>query len=53
LGVTQKLATWENNNYDMVYVLKYNTEGKVNSFQILKNQYPVNVNPTWRELAHR
>lgn len=51
LGVTQKLVAWGHFNYDMVYVLRYNTQGKLTSFQILKNQYPVKANPSWSQLV--
>lgn len=48
LGVKQSLPKWQSNDYDQVYVLKYGKNGAVTSFQILKNQYPVNTNPIWR-----
>lgn len=51
LGVTQPLKKWHGDNYDQVYVLQYNHDGKLMRFQSLENQYPVNRNPTWVELA--
>lgn len=51
LGVTTHLKKWAGNNFDMVYVLKYSPSGKLASFQILENQYPVTANPTWDGLA--
>lgn len=51
LGVTQPLAKWRSGDFDQVYVLTYNHAGKLSAFHILKNQYPVNDNPTWMQLA--
>lgn len=53
LGATESLKKWPANNYDSVYVLKYNVAGKLISFQILNHQYPVNSNPTWKFLADK
>lgn len=53
LGVTKKLAKWKGDNFDMVYVLKYDVDGKLTSFQILKNQYSVKNNVSWQALAHQ
>ena len=53
LGVTQTLPVWQKNVFDTVFVLQYK-HGKLASFQILKNQYPVlTKNLTWAELANR
>lgn len=51
LGVTQKLKKWGESDFDQVYVLHYNTAGKLHAFLILKNQYPVKEDSTWAELA--
>ncbi|HLB55705.1 MAG TPA: histidine phosphatase family protein [Coxiellaceae bacterium] len=51
LGVTQQLKKWHGDDFDQVFVLKYNHDGKLAHFQILKKQYPVHRNPTWAELA--
>ena len=51
LGVTEHLSKWRSTNYDTVYDLKYNVEGKLISFKILENQYPVNSNYTWQQLS--
>lgn len=50
LGVKQKLSAWPHNDFDSVYIIKYGKEGKVTSFEILNNQYPVNFNGSWQEL---
>ena len=47
LGVERSLPFWDNNNYDQVYILKYGHKGKLISFSILKNQYPVVGNFRW------
>lgn len=52
LGVTQALPAWQKDVFDTVFVLQYKN-GKLASFQVLKNQYPVSTNPTWAELANR
>lgn len=51
LGVTQTIPKWPHDAFDTVYVLRYDANGKLSSFQILKNQYPVNQNPSWESLA--
>ena len=51
LGVTENLPKWQGKDYDQVYILKYDAKGKLRSFEILKNQYPVNGDPTWQQLA--
>lgn len=51
LGVKRALPKWDANNYDQVYVLKYDVHGKLSSFKLLQHQYPVSGNPTWAELA--
>ena len=51
LGVTESLPKWQGKDYDQVYILKYDAKGKLRSFQILKNQYPVNGDPAWEQLA--
>ncbi len=51
LGVKDALEKWPEDIYDMVYVLKYNTDEELTAFQILKNQYPVDENPDWKELG--
>ena len=51
LGVTQTLPQYPEEVYDTVYDLKYDEEGKLISFALLKNQYPVHSNPTWKEMA--
>ena len=51
LGVTAPLKKWATDVYDTVYILKYNTHGKLDSFQRLKNQYPVTDSPDWKRLA--
>ena len=49
LGVTTPIVKWKGVEYDTVYVLKYTNE-KLTSFEILRNQYPVNENPSWAQL---
>src|SRR3990167_2860378 len=51
LGVKSDMKKWHHNNYDSVYILKYNTAGELISFQILNNQYPVTNNYTWQQLS--
>lgn len=41
LLVKKRLKKWKQEVYDMVYILKYTSSGKLRSFQILKHQYPV------------
>ena len=53
LGVNEYLKKWASDNFDMVYVLKYNPNGSLASFQILENQYPVAENPSWEKLSKR
>ena len=51
LGVTVSLKKWGVDVYDTVYILKYNIHGKLDSFQLLKHQYPVNGRPDWKKLT--
>lgn len=52
LGVTQSLPKWKGDNYDQVYILKYDSKGHVTSFQMLENQYPIQGEVTWAKLAN-
>jgi len=51
LGVKTKLEKWQEDNYDQVYVIKYDKNGKLTSFTALKNQYPITENITWESLS--
>lgn len=50
LGVSEKLDTWPADDFDSVYVLRYNHKGDLKDFQILHQQYPVNFNGNWGDL---
>lgn len=50
LGVSEPIKKWDRNDFDSVYVLKYNNEGKLTEFNILSNQYDVLTNPSWKDL---
>ncbi|WP_058533854.1 hypothetical protein [Legionella saoudiensis] len=49
LGATSKPADWSDDNFDSVYVFEYGRRGKLYSFTILDNQYPVEK-ITWEKL---
>src|SRR3990167_2928526 len=51
LGVKEKLPPFPVDVYDTVYVLQYNKKGELASFQLLKNQYPLQKNPSWGDIA--
>lgn len=53
LGVTQKIDKWAADNYDSVYVLKYDDAGKIKLFTVLNKQYPVKFTGNWNELDKR
>lgn len=50
LGVKGSVPVWQNDDFDSVYILKYQKNGTLKSFQILRNQYPVKAQVTWSEL---
>ena len=53
LGVQQHLDPWPNDDFDTVYRIKYDNSGKVSSFEILHNQYPLVSDVSWNELINR
>lgn len=53
LGVTQPLSPWPKDDYDTVYVLKYDGEGRLHSFTELKNQFPVKQQESWSTVRNR
>lgn len=50
LGVNQKLSKWDKDDFDSVYIIKYNHKGDVKDFEILHNQYPVKFNGNWTDM---
>jgi hypothetical protein len=50
LGVTQTMPEWQSDDYDSVYILKYDVNGHVKDFSIMSQQYPVEFNGTWKDL---
>lgn len=50
LGVNQKLSKWPADDFDSVYVLRYNNKGDLKDFEILHQQYPVSFSGTWADL---
>lgn len=50
LGVKRFLKSWPADDYDTVYLIKYDEKGRVNQFIILKRQYPVVFSGSWNEL---
>lgn len=51
LGVTTALNKWPANDFDSVYVLKYDDQGKVTHFTMMNNQYPVHFKGDWQSLT--
>ena len=50
LGVDEEMPEWSNNDFDTVYVLNFNQEGRMLDFQILRDQYPVAEELNWGDL---
>ena len=53
LQVSGNIFVWPEDDFDSVYVIKYRKDGAIASYQELKNQYPVSVNPSWRSLLNK
>lgn len=49
LGVTSTQKKLDINNFDTVYVVKYDTSGNVTQFNLLEQQYNVLFNGSWQE----
>lgn len=47
LGVKQKLPHWPTQDFDSVYILKYNKSGQLTSFKLLHHQYPTKNIENW------
>lgn len=50
LGVKEPLPHWPTDDFDSVYVLQYDRQGKLIHFEILNQQYPVAFDGTWKAL---
>ena len=50
LGVDEEIPEWSNTDFDTVYVLNFNQEGRMLDFQILRDQYPVSEELNWGAL---
>lgn len=53
LGVEQEIESWPKYDYDTVYIIHYHTGGTIKSFEILRNQFPVNLKGSWAELRDK
>ena len=53
LGVKDELSPWPDDDYDSVYIINYDRNGKVSSFSILHNQYPITQTVSWDALYNR
>ncbi|MDP3559883.1 MAG: hypothetical protein Q8R79_06025 [Legionellaceae bacterium] len=53
LGVKESIEVWPNSDFDTVYILTFNHEGKVTSFVKKHNQYPVNFDGTWFDILKK
>jgi hypothetical protein len=53
LGVRDNIPAWPREDYDTVYVLKFDASGRVSNFSVLKNQFPVRLDGSWHELREK
>lgn len=53
LRVEQDIEPWPRETYDTVYDIQYHQDGDVSQFQVLENQYPINLRGAWSELRDR
>ncbi len=50
LGVTQPIKKWHSEDFDSVYVLEFDSQGKMQKFTRLKDQYPLASDSSWEKL---
>lgn len=53
LGVAHIQKKLDINNFDTVYVVKYDSSGKITQFNLLEQQYTVLFNGSWKEFYQK
>ena len=52
LGAKQQFQRWPRKDFDSVFVLKYGDNGQLSNVQYLHNQYPIDKEVTWDDIAN-
>ncbi|EKD69931.1 MAG: phosphoglycerate mutase [uncultured bacterium] len=53
LGVKSNIDDWPDDDFDTVYDIHFTKLGKIENFEILKNQYPIQFNGSWRDIYNK